>query len=321
MAITLTDAQMTRLKTALRTTTTDENLEQEISDLVNAFALDAKLAGITNEDLDDPLVWMAAVTFVRLKFGSPDEYDRLKQAYDEQKAQISGAEKPTEEAETVFVELKYSRTFETSLTIYNGYFQGGEMNNKAEIEQMGLTEEITAFGGGVINSWHSVDVNVYGGTIVGGYAQSGGAIYISGGKADVGSAMLTLRNVSIIGGRAVEEAASVYIGTQTIVNIENVTVAGEQDDLRTVSVYHSSTSTASKHFGNVTVTGGLKQYLYVVEDGGLWKIMASYHKKASADNAIASGKTVISWGSIDPIESSDTTANDGAAADAEQQPA
>ena len=89
--IALSNTQMTRLKTALRTTTTDENLEQEISDLVNAFALDAKLAGITNEDLDDPLVWMAAVTFVRLKFGSPDEYDRLKQAYDEQKAQMSMA--------------------------------------------------------------------------------------------------------------------------------------------------------------------------------------------------------------------------------------
>ena len=90
-AITLSEQQMTRMKTALRTTTTDENLEQEIADIVNAFALDAKLAGVTNVDLDDPLVWMAAVTFVRLKFGSPDEYDRLKQAYDEQKAQMSMA--------------------------------------------------------------------------------------------------------------------------------------------------------------------------------------------------------------------------------------
>lgn len=90
-AITLTSEQMTRMKTTLRTTTTDANLEQEINDLVNAFALDAQLAGVSNQDLNDPLVWMAAVTFVRLRFGSPDEYDRLKKAYDEQKAQMSMA--------------------------------------------------------------------------------------------------------------------------------------------------------------------------------------------------------------------------------------
>ncbi len=90
-AITLTQTQMTRMKTALRTTTTDAALEQEINDLVNAFILDAGIAGVTNDDLDDPLVWMAAITFVRLKFGSPDEYDRLKAAYDEQKAQMSMA--------------------------------------------------------------------------------------------------------------------------------------------------------------------------------------------------------------------------------------
>lgn len=91
MAITLTDTQMTRMKTALRTTTTDAALEQEINDLVNAFILDAKIAGVTNDDLDDPLVWLAAVTFVRLTFGSPDEYDKLKQSYVEQKAQMSMA--------------------------------------------------------------------------------------------------------------------------------------------------------------------------------------------------------------------------------------
>ena len=89
--ITLTEAQMDRIKTALRTTTTDEALEQEITDIVNAFVIDAGIAGVSNQALDDPLVWMAAVTFVRLKFGSPDEYDRLKQAYDEQKAQMSMA--------------------------------------------------------------------------------------------------------------------------------------------------------------------------------------------------------------------------------------
>lgn len=95
-AITLTDTQMDRIKTALRTTTADEALEQEITDIVNAFVIDAGIAGVSNQDLDDPLVWMAAVTFVRLKFGSPDEYDRLKRSYDEQKAQMSMATGYTE---------------------------------------------------------------------------------------------------------------------------------------------------------------------------------------------------------------------------------
>lgn len=91
MAVTLTDAQMTRLKTALRTTTTDEDLEQEITDLVNACVLDVGLAGITNDDLDDALIWMACVTYVKMSFGSPDQYDRLKKSYDEQKAQLGMA--------------------------------------------------------------------------------------------------------------------------------------------------------------------------------------------------------------------------------------
>lgn len=90
-AITLTTEQLTRIKTALRTVTEDANLETEISDIVNAFILDAGLAGVTNTDLDDPLVWRACVTFTRLSFGSPDEYDRLKQSYDEQKAQLGMA--------------------------------------------------------------------------------------------------------------------------------------------------------------------------------------------------------------------------------------
>lgn len=90
-AITLNTTQMARIKTALRTVTEDANLEQEITDIVNAFILDAGLAGVTTTSLDDPLVWMACVTFVKLKFGEPDEYDRLKAAYDEQKAQMGMA--------------------------------------------------------------------------------------------------------------------------------------------------------------------------------------------------------------------------------------
>lgn len=89
--ITLTTAQMTRIKTALRTVTDDVNLETEIADLANAAVADMGLAGITNTDLDYPLIWRALVTYCRLNFGSPDEYDQLKASYDEQKCQLGMA--------------------------------------------------------------------------------------------------------------------------------------------------------------------------------------------------------------------------------------
>lgn len=38
--------------------------------------------------ISDPLVARAVTTYVRLNFGSPDDYDRLKASYDEQKGQL-----------------------------------------------------------------------------------------------------------------------------------------------------------------------------------------------------------------------------------------
>ena len=39
----------------------------------------------------DPLYVQAVITYVRAHFGSPDDYDRLKDSYDEQKAQLQMA--------------------------------------------------------------------------------------------------------------------------------------------------------------------------------------------------------------------------------------
>ena len=47
-----------------------------------------KLAGIVSLEETDPLIIRAVTTYCRANFGSPDEYDRLKGAYDEQKAQL-----------------------------------------------------------------------------------------------------------------------------------------------------------------------------------------------------------------------------------------
>ena len=41
--------------------------------------------------MSDALVLRAVVTYCRLNFGQPDDYDRLKASYDEQKAQMGMA--------------------------------------------------------------------------------------------------------------------------------------------------------------------------------------------------------------------------------------
>lgn len=85
-------AEMTILqavKLALRITT--DSFDMELNDLIGAAVLDLGIAGVDNEDPDDLLVRRAIITYCRLNFGSPDEYDRLKASYDEQKAQMSMA--------------------------------------------------------------------------------------------------------------------------------------------------------------------------------------------------------------------------------------
>lgn len=78
------------VKTALRVTTND--MDSDINILIKAALADLKLAGVTgttvNELTTDPLVQRAVITFCRAFFGQPDDYDKMKAAYDEQKAQL-----------------------------------------------------------------------------------------------------------------------------------------------------------------------------------------------------------------------------------------
>ncbi len=76
-------------KLALRVTT--NAFDSEISDLINAAVADMGIAGVSNNDTTDPLVKRAVITYCRLNFGQPDDYDRLKASYDEQKAQLGMA--------------------------------------------------------------------------------------------------------------------------------------------------------------------------------------------------------------------------------------
>ena len=80
-----------KVKLALRITT--NALDSEIADLIDAALADLGIAGVVNLDNADPLIIRAVVTYCKVNFGSPEdgEYDRLKAAYDEQKAQLQTA--------------------------------------------------------------------------------------------------------------------------------------------------------------------------------------------------------------------------------------
>lgn len=78
-----------RVKLALRMKT--DAFDTEITDLIDAAQADLKIAGISMIDEQDPLLIRAVITYCRANFGQPDDYDRLKASYDEQKAQLQTA--------------------------------------------------------------------------------------------------------------------------------------------------------------------------------------------------------------------------------------
>lgn len=73
------------VKLALRITT--NQFDAEINSLITSAFLDLGIAGVITTSQDD-LVKMAVKTYVKMHFGNPDNYDRLKKSYDEQKAQL-----------------------------------------------------------------------------------------------------------------------------------------------------------------------------------------------------------------------------------------
>jgi hypothetical protein len=76
-----------KVKLALRITT--NAFDSELNDLISAAQLDLGIAGVVIPDEIDAIVSRAVITYCKLHFGEPDEYDRIKASYDEQKAQLS----------------------------------------------------------------------------------------------------------------------------------------------------------------------------------------------------------------------------------------
>lgn len=90
---------LARVKLALRVAT--NAYDSELLDLIAAAAADIHHAGaevvvtpvltdgaVTDYTCDDPLTRTAVITYCRMMFGSPAEYDKLKASYDEQKGQM-----------------------------------------------------------------------------------------------------------------------------------------------------------------------------------------------------------------------------------------
>lgn len=80
---------LTKVKMALRIVTDAYN--DELNELISAAQLDLGIAGVTLPDTLDAICSRAIITYCKLNFGEPDDYDRLKASYDEQKAQLSMA--------------------------------------------------------------------------------------------------------------------------------------------------------------------------------------------------------------------------------------
>lgn len=85
---------VTKAKLALRIKT--DAFDTEIDRLVSAAFQDMGIAGVVVPSTLTEIVETAAITYVAVHFGEPDDYDILKRSYDEQKAQLSTCSEYTE---------------------------------------------------------------------------------------------------------------------------------------------------------------------------------------------------------------------------------
>ena len=79
-------ATLDKVKMGLRISTTA--YDEELADLITAAKLDLGIAGVVVPSTLDEIVTRAIITYCKMSFGLPEDYDRLKMSYDEQKAQL-----------------------------------------------------------------------------------------------------------------------------------------------------------------------------------------------------------------------------------------
>ena len=78
-----------KVKLALRVVTSA--FDDELTDMIAAARYDLGIAGVVIPEEMNELVTRAIITYFKMNFGIPEDYDRLKRSYDEQKAQMSNA--------------------------------------------------------------------------------------------------------------------------------------------------------------------------------------------------------------------------------------
>lgn len=78
---------LAKVKLSLRVV--NDVFDDELETLIDAAVADLAIAGVPQADLTKPIILHAVTTYVKMHFGEPDEYDRLKKSYDEQKAQLA----------------------------------------------------------------------------------------------------------------------------------------------------------------------------------------------------------------------------------------
>ena len=83
-----------KVKLALRITT--DAFDDELTDLIEAAKIDLGIAGVVVPSSMDAIITRAIITFCKMSFGLPEDYDQLKRSYDEQKAQLSNATRYTD---------------------------------------------------------------------------------------------------------------------------------------------------------------------------------------------------------------------------------
>lgn len=77
---------LTKVKMALRISV--NSYDNELDQLIDAAILDLGIAGVDLPTTIDALCERAIITYCKCNFGVPDNYDKLKASYDEQKAQL-----------------------------------------------------------------------------------------------------------------------------------------------------------------------------------------------------------------------------------------
>lgn len=82
-----TPTLLDKVKLALRLTT--DIFDSELNDLIDAAKIDLGIAGVVLPSTLDAICERAIITYCRVNFEDPKDYNRLKASYDEQKAQLS----------------------------------------------------------------------------------------------------------------------------------------------------------------------------------------------------------------------------------------